>query len=193
MLWKKFCLRKYKYIPRPHMDAVKKLPPSRRFLKHNLPKSTTRKVDKSTSTKSGTKSSSKKFQKSPTKKQPVRALNHETTCPEENPLIAPRKGLPCRCSILQFWMFGLFVLPNNRKLIFTSSINPAPRLSHSWSNIQKTMKDNTQIISFSLCHGLQLAVPPKSDDTKFELCSRVGSKHVGSKMSFKPTGSKMFR
>ena len=79
------------------MDAVKKLPPSRRFLKHNLPKSTTRKVDKSKSAKPGTKSPSKKFQKSPTKKQPVRALNLETTCPEESPLIAPRKGLPRRC------------------------------------------------------------------------------------------------
>ena len=82
------------------MDAVKKLPPSRRFLNHNLPKSTTRKVDKSSSTKPGTKSPCKKFQKSATKKQPVRALNHETTCPEENPLIAPRKGLPCIGSIL---------------------------------------------------------------------------------------------
>ena len=195
------------------MDAVKKLPPSRRFLNHNLPKSTTRKIDKSTKpgTKPGTKSSCKKFQKSPTKKIPVRALNHETTCPEENPLIAPRKGLPCRCSTLylsclskacftlglfncnEILNFRLFVLSNNRTVTFSSSINPAPRLSHSWSNIQKTMKDNTQIISFSLCHGLQLAVPPKSDDAKFELCSRVGSKHVGSKMSFKPTGSKMLR
>ena len=79
------------------MDAVKKLPPSRRFLEHNLPKSTTRKVDKSKSTKPGTQSPSKKFQKSPTKKQPVRALNLKTTCPEKSPLIAPRKGLPRRC------------------------------------------------------------------------------------------------
>ena len=84
------------------MDAVKKLPPSRRFLNHNLPKSTTRKIDKSTKpgTKPGTKSSCKKFQRSPTKKIPARALNHETTCPEENPLIAPRKGLTCIGSIL---------------------------------------------------------------------------------------------
>ena len=82
------------------MDAVKKLPPSKRFLKHNLPKPTARKVDESSRTKPGPKTPSKKFQKSPTKKKPVRALNNETTCPEENPLIAPRKGLPCRCSIL---------------------------------------------------------------------------------------------
>ena len=72
-------------------------------------------------------------------------------------------------------------------------MDDALRLSHSWSNIQKTMKDNTQLISFSLKDGLKLAVPPKMDDSKFDLCSRVGSKHAGSKMSFKPTGSKMFR
>ena len=103
MLWKKFCLRKYKYIPRSHMDAVKKLPPSRRFLKHNLPKSPAKKDVKSASTKPGTKSTTKspakKSQKSQIKK-PCRKLNHETTCPEENPLVAPRQGPPYRRSIL---------------------------------------------------------------------------------------------
>ena len=166
------------------MDAVKKLPPSRRFLKHNLPKSPAKKDVKSASTKPGTKSTTKsqakKSQKSQIKK-PCRKLNHETTCPEENPLVAPRQGS---------WIPGLI---NNRSLTGRCLLDSAQRLSHSWSNIQKTMKDNTQIISFSLCHGLQLAVPPKMDDSKFELCSRVGSKHAGSKMSFKPTGSRMFR
>ena len=88
------------------------------------------------------------------------------------------------------WVPGLL---NNRRLTVRRLLDSVQRLSHSWSNIQKTMKDNTQIISFSLCHGLQLAVPPKIEDSKFDLCSRVGSKHAGSKMSFKPTGSKMFR
>ena len=46
------------------MDAVKKLPPSRRFLKHNLPKSPAKRDVKSTSTKPGTKSTTK----SPAKK-----------------------------------------------------------------------------------------------------------------------------
>ena len=80
------------------MDAVKKLPPSRRFLKHNLPKSPAKRDVKSTSTKPGTKSTTKspakKSQKSKVENKPSRKLTHETTCPEENPLVAPRQGSP---------------------------------------------------------------------------------------------------
>lgn len=80
------------------MDAVKKLPPSRRFLKHNLPKSPAKMDVKSASTKAGIKSTpkspAKKFQKSQVKEKPSRKLNHETTSPEENPLVAPRQGPP---------------------------------------------------------------------------------------------------
>ena len=85
------------------MDAVKKLPPSRRFLKHNWPKSPVKKDVKSSSmkpvTKSTTKSPAKKSQKFQVKKKSSRKVNHQTTCPEENPLVAPRQGPPHRCSI----------------------------------------------------------------------------------------------
>merc|ERR1712147_432556 len=63
----------------------------------------------------------------------------------------------------------------------------ATRLSYSWTDIQKT-GENKQIISFSLCNGLKLAVPPETEESKFDLCSKVGSKH-GS--TYKPAGSKM--
>ena len=167
------------------MDAVKKLPPAQRPLKYkhanrlSLTTSPTRKSTKEKSaskqspatskspktTKSATKASNEPLRasKSPNQKSPRttklnRKTKYENTCPEDDPLVAPR-------------------------------------LSYSFSDIQKAGQ-NKQIISFSLCHGLKIAIPPKMDDSKFDLCSRIGSKHMVSKhtgIGYKQTSSRMFK
>ena len=83
------------------MEAVKKLPPAKRFQKPaKSPKTPTKKIEKLVNKKSETKSTMKSSTKSPAvksqessiKKKPSRKLDHETTFPEHSPLVAPRQS-----------------------------------------------------------------------------------------------------
>ena len=147
------------------MDAIKKLPPSRRFIKyHPKPsKSPTRKLSNVNPKSDSGKISAKNASSQTTKSQ---AKNKVTVKPQET-LKSPEMSKSSKKSLKSKKLEN--TCPEDDPLV-------APRMSYSFSEIQKA-GDNKQIISFSLCHGLKLAVPPKMDDSKFDLCSRVGSKH----------------
>ena len=149
------------------MDAIKKLPPSRRFIKyHPKPsKSPTRKLS-NVNPKSDSGRISAKNASPETSKSQIKTKNKVTAKPQAT-LKSPEKTKPNQKSLKSKKLEN--TCPEDDPLV-------APRMSYSFSEIQKA-GDNKQIISFSLCHGLKLAVPPKMDDSKFDLCSRVGSKH----------------